>query len=292
MVTGIGITRHAGEEEAGSRRGGRHEGKEPRSPRLHLLAGCRNLLAPAPLPSEEIVRLLGKKRVQGATAFWLSARCGPFYHDFLLEAEGDTRVAVFARSLTEDFGSRVEPLVVLPTLIAEATGALPPAHGMRGAPGVLLEILRSQPSLDLVLHAFALPASVDADGSWAGSAELLAPQARGRLDGLRASLAAEGQDPGRIRIRVTEASRKAPGFEALLRNALSCEIAKRLAPDLATAGLGVDFPQLETAIARILANWSAAGQPPAPSLGASELDRLSERVSMALPSFVQVFADA
>ncbi len=267
----------------------RTAGKQAPPPRLHLLAGCRALLAPLPLRGEQIALLLGDEKLRSATAFWLSPRCGRFYHDFLLEADEDPRVAVFAQTLRENFGDRFEPLIVLPDLIGETASAVPLA---RSPLDVLLEIRRRQPDMGLVLHALTLPAGTDADASWVKSGELLASQTLGRLDGLRATLAAAGHDPVRIEIRTTEVSPAVPGFEHVLRNAVASQIALRLEPQLAMEGLAADIPRLETAIAQILAGWSVAGLKPARSLGTPEFEALSGRVSAALSSYAQAGADA
>jgi hypothetical protein len=259
--------------------------------RLHVLAGCRALLIPSALRATQVPDLLDEPTIQVATAFWLSPRCGRFYHDFLLEAEHDARISVFAQSLRENFGSRFEPLVVLPDLIVETTGAIPPERGSRGTLGVLLELCKAQPG-GIVLHALVLPDGVDADGSWAGPNELLASQARGRLDGLRATLAASGLDPDSIEIRVTTVARTAPAFMQLFRNALSCQIAMRLRSGLAKEGLGADVPRLEVAIAQLLSGWGEAGIMPADALGADSLASLTDRVSANLFARARVNADA
>jgi hypothetical protein len=253
--------------------------------RLHILAGCRALLAPAALPGEQVAGLLGDG-IRIATANWLSQRCGQVTHDFLLDTEEtgqkDARVRVFAQSLKENFGHRFEPLIILPDLVSEVSGGVPPEHGRRGALELLLEICRLRPAARFVLHALVLPKSVDADGSWAAAGELLLAQARGRLDGLRATLAGQGLDPERIEIRVTEAPRDTPEFGQLLRNAVSCQVARQLRPGFARSGLGTDEPRLEGHIAQILTDWSQAGIPLAGTLGAGELDDLSGRISTAL----------
>jgi hypothetical protein len=259
--------------------------------RLHVLAGCRALLIPDALRGMQIPILLDEPKIRIATAFWLSPRCGQFYHDFLLEAENDNRVAVFARSLREDFGNRFEPLVVLPELITETTAAIPPEHGRRGTLDVLLELCKERAE-GIMLHALVLPRGVDADGSWAGPDELLAPQARGRLDGLRATLAASGLQPERIETRVAVLPRAAPGFAQVFRNAISRQIAKRIRPRLGREGLDAEIPRLEAAIARILAGWNEAGIVPANALGADALDVLSERVSAKLFAHARSAADA
>jgi hypothetical protein len=260
--------------------------------RLHFLAGCRALLIPDPLRGIQIPILLDEPKIQIATAFWLSPRCGRFYHDFLLEAEDDNRIAVFAQSLKENFGSRFEPLVVLPDLIAEATNAIPPELGSRGTLDLLLELCKEPPAGGIVLHALALPKGVDADGSWAGPDELLAPQARGRLDGLRATLAASGLPPDKIETRVTVVPRMAPVFAQLFRNALSRQIARRLRPRFAGEGLEANGSRLEAAVAQILAGWNDAGIMPAAALGSEALDALSKRVSGRLFAHARADADA
>lgn len=262
--------------------------------RLHILAGCRALLDPAALPGEQVEGLLGD-RIRTATACWISQQCGQFTHDFLLDTDEsgeDARVRVFAHSLKENFGRRFEPLIILPGLISEASGGVLPEHGRRGVLELLLEICRLRPASGLVLHALVLPKGVDADGSWAAPGEMLAAQARGRLDGLRATLTGQGLDPDRIEIRVTEAPRDTPEFGPLLRNAVACQVALQLRPGFARAGLGTDMPRLEARIAQILADWSGMGVPLAGALGAGQLDDLSGRVSAALLANVQASAHA
>jgi hypothetical protein len=259
--------------------------------RLHVLAGCRALLIPNALRATQVLDLLGEPNLEIATAFWLSPRCGRFYHDFLLEAENDDRISVFAQSLRENFGSRFEPLVVLPDLIAETTGAIPPEHGSRGTLDVLLELCKAPPAV-IVLHALVLPEGLDTDGSWAGPDELLAPQACGRLDGLRATLAAFGLNPDRIEIRVTTVPCTAPAFMQLFRNALSRQIATRVRVGLAKEGLGADVTRLEATIAQMLLGWGEAGIVPADALGADTLIALSERVSANLFANTRAVVDA
>lgn len=259
--------------------------------RLHFLAGCRALLVPNALRATQTASLLGEPHIQIATAFWLSSRCGRFYHDFLLEAEDDERVGVFSQSLRENFGSRFEPLIVLPDLIEETTGAILPEHGSRGTLDVLLELCKGSP-IDIVLHALALPRGVDADGSWAGPNELLAFQVRGRLDGLRATLAASGLDLDRIDIRVTEVCRTDPAFLQVFQNALARQIAGRIRSQLAGEGFGVIAAPLEAAIAQMLAGWGRAGIVPADAIGAATLDALSDRVLANLFVYARADADA
>lgn len=246
--------------------------------RLHLLAGAHSVLTPAALYSEQILALLNNEKIQAATAFWISARCGRFYHDFLFEAEDDQRVAIFAQSLRDNFGHRFEPLIILPDLISETTAALPLRDESRGAFEVVLDICRHQSEPHLVLHALVLPESVDADGSWAGSSEIIAPQVRGRLDGLRAALLAAGQDQSSIEVCITEAKRGTEGFAKLFRNAVACQIAKKLEPRLTDGGLEVHMPRLEIAIEQRLALWDTDGILPARSLGAVDLERLADRI--------------
>ena len=101
---------------------------------LHVLAGCHALLRPAFLDGTQSAGLIGE-RVRAATAFWLSSRCGRYYHDFLRDSPQDLRVKVFATSLMENFGSRFEPLVVLPEFLEETANgpAAGPAASGNGA---------------------------------------------------------------------------------------------------------------------------------------------------------------
>jgi hypothetical protein len=261
--------------------------------RLHVLAGSRDLLRPESLPGISCADLLGPG-IRVATAFWLSRRCGNYYHDFLVEDLADRRVEAFALSLRDNFGRRFEPLVILPELLMEPAMPIPvrPAPlragevARLGSLDVMREVWRHDPADGLVLHALALPAAVDADGSWARAAELLAPEVDGRLDGLRAAFAAAGIDPDLIETRVTEAPLSSPDFDVLLRNAVAGRIARRAREQLAPDGLGTDPDLLEVAMVRVLRNWSRSGilpaRAPLHALGAGDLDRLAGRVTERL----------
>lgn len=273
--------------------------------RLHVLAGSLNLLRPDLVPAERSAEIIGPG-IRVATAFWLSQRCGKFYHDFLLEdgteEPGDRRLETFALSLRDNFGQRCAPLMVMPDLLGEA--AISPAaespapaddiddsardHSCHRALGTLLAIWQMASAERLVLHALALPGQVDADGSWAG--EMLKPRMHARLDALRAALGARGIDNGLVETRVTEIRPEMPEFDRILRNALANRIVPKVRDRLAGAGLGSEFTHLRSAIVGILQGWEHSGilpfRDPVPALGQAALDRLSERIGE------QLFANA
>ena len=247
--------------------------------RLHVLAGCRDLLRPTPLSGEALAELLGPN-LGIATAYWLSPRCGQFYHDFLFDQPEDTRVAVFAAALCDNFGNRAAPLVILPELLAAADGpgvataeATGPAR--RGMIEVVSEIWHRIPAEALVLHAVALPEGTgNGDGDWA--ARLLPGPAGRRLATLRDRLAAAGVRP--IEPRLLVADPAGPLFGAFLRNALSWAVAARVRGRLDAEELAVDRGRFAAAAARLLAEWDQLGIAPAGVLGAAGLDRLVGRV--------------
>lgn len=255
--------------------------------RLHILAGCRDLLRPCLLPGEQVAGLIGPA-IRPATAFWLSSRCGRFYHDFLLDEAGDRRIEIFAASLRDSFGTRFEPLLVLPELFAAATGATSRENGTetgtrRRALDMLLELWSHHPAEEIRLHALVLPEGIDADGSWAAAGELLAPRALSRLDGLRISLAASGLDPDRMKTRAIEVRRDQPEFEILLRNAIACQLTPRVQARLAEEGLAAaDLADLQLAVLRVLEGWRRSGIAFAPALGTGDLDRLAGHVMKRL----------
>lgn len=269
--------------------------------RIHVLAGASGLLLPDPLPARDLPALIGPSLdppLRIATAFWLSPRCGRFTHDFLLasEAREDGRLAVFARSLADNFGRRFEPLIVLPELMDEAarpgvssgassgassasgSGSGPAARRSQAAIAAIGAIWRALEGADLALHALALPGGIDAGDGWAARDGLVASRLSGRLDGIRAHLAATGCDPARIEIAVTEIRPGGTGFAALLRNGIANQVLVRAAPRLAGLGLDTEAPALPRAVARVLADWQAAGIVPALPLGAAGLEALADRV--------------
>ena len=245
--------------------------------RLHVLAGCRDLLRPETLPKEELAALFGP-RLRIATAFWLSPRCGPYYHDFLLEPVEDRRVEVFARALRDNFGDRFEPLITLPDLLGGASAAAPEAP--QAARAMLLELWRHQPAEAMVLHAVALPDGLDGGDGWVRESGLLAPATRDRLERLRAAFA-EGGVPA-VASAVTEVGPDQPGFAVLLRNAVAQQVALRIGPRLVEEGLHAEPAMLQAPAARVLAGWHRTGITPARPIDRQSLDRLSGRILQTL----------
>ncbi len=245
---------------------------------LHVLAGCGALLRPEPVPAAQIETLIDP-RTHTVTAFWFARDYGPGYHDFLLEPVRDTRIAVFAQSLRENFGTRAAPLLLLPDLL----DARPPKVPRRAPRAVLREIWSHRPAAGLVLHAITLPEGIDGGDGWAREAGLLATTAQDRLTALRAAFAEEADAAAdAISVAVIEPRPEDPGFAALLCNAVAHQVVAQAAPHLAEAGLTADPAALAAAAARLLAAWQADGLNPARPLGSDALARLVARILQAL----------
>jgi hypothetical protein len=244
---------------------------------LHVLAGPRDLLCPEPLPLDMLAALIGP-RVRPATAFWLLPEHG--YHDFLLEDAGDRRVEVFAHALAENFGTRFEPLVVLPGLLSADIDA-EAVHDALRARAVLGALWHHRPAAQMVLHAFALPEDVDDGDGWAAAQAVLAPRLEARLATLRDGFSdAAGLES--VSVSVTEPEPGSPAFAGLLRNAVAALVATRAGARLADAGLAPYDRRLRPALARLLADWHRAGLEPARPLGTAALDRIAERLTETL----------
>jgi hypothetical protein len=249
---------------------------------LHVIAGAHDLLHPAAIDGAELAGLVGPE-ARIATAFWLSKECGKHDHDFLRE-DADGRIAVFARSLRDGFGTRFSPVIVLPDLLDEVAGAPAGQPDRLGSLAVLHEILRLCPSCRVTLHAIALPAGTVAaqDGAATGLERLLPSWTGGRLDGLRAAVVAAGHAAEDIGANLIEAGPAVPLSDMLLRNALARRITRRIAVRLAEHHLHAERAALQTAAVRVLKRWDQAGILPMTPIGNADLDRLAGRIAAVL----------
>lgn len=240
--------------------------------RLHVLAGSGALLRPEPVPAGPLAALTGP-RTRPVTAYWFSRHCAPGLYDFLLEPVRDGRIQVLAHALRENFGTRAEPLLVMPGLL----DARPPAAPMRAPRAVLREIWSHRPAAELALRALALPEGIDGGDGWAGDAGLLAEAVHHRLDALRAEIGETAGDAS-ISVGVIEPRPEDPGFATVLRNAVAHQVTAQAAPHLAEAGLAAGPAALRTAVAGLLAAWEADGLHPVRPLGSDAMARLCARV--------------
>ena len=243
--------------------------------RIHVLAGCRDLLQPEILPPEMAADLIGPG-VMLAQAGWIFPECGDRYHDFLQEKPGDRRVAVMAEALKDGFGTRFEPLLVLADLLDEMQhdSQRPPAttvEDRRTQYEVLAEILASGHVRQLQLHGIALPAKADPDGSWAVPAGIVPGTVRDRIERLRSAVTADTELDA-VETRVVEVIPDFPVFNTTYNNALSSQFARRLQPRLIEHGWTLDTEALASAIIGILLDWNSKGMFAGLPLCASHFD--------------------
>jgi hypothetical protein len=248
--------------------------------RLHVLAGCRELLQPAFLAPEMPAGLIGP-HVRVATAFWVSPKCGNNYHTFLQDEPGDCRTRTMALALKDGFATRFEPLLVLADLLNEVKSdeqrALPATVADRRSQlTVLSEILACGHVRQLQLYGLALPAKADPDGSWAVPAGIVPGTIRDRIEKLRVTAVDMGPDA--VGTRVIEATSDLPVFSTLYNNSLCNQLVLRLAPRLREQGWTCDPEILAAAIFRILAYWNREGIFLTLPLRADHLDAMTELV--------------
>ncbi|MGH8167430.1 MAG: hypothetical protein ACREQ1_09330 [Woeseiaceae bacterium] len=244
--------------------------------RLHVLAGCRELLLPEFLDPELATGLIGPQ-VRLATAFWLDPQCGIHYHGFLQIDPGDCRTKVMASALKDEFGTRFEPLLILPDLFNEIDpeGGYVPAADRRSQLTVLSEICSHGQLRQLRLYGLALPVRADPDGSWASASRLLTPAVRERVERLGAAVSVEtGHDW--IETEVIEVTPDLPAFATVYRNGISGQIARQIMPRLREEGWNADIETLAATIAAILAGREKNGISPALPLGANHFNTMTE----------------
>jgi len=230
--------------------------------RIHVLAGCRDLLKPEILAPEVVADLIGPN-VRVANAYWISPRCGDRYHAFLQDEPGDRRIAVMAQALKDGFETRFEPMLILADLLDEGK-----PDNERGSPGgppdgrsqreVLSEILDTGHVRRLQLHGLALPSKADPDGSWAVPAGIDQSSVRERIERLRA-VVADHLETDAVTTRVLEVNPDHSVFGSFYNNALCNQFARRLEPRMLEHGWAPDFEALAGAISSILSDWNGKG---------------------------------
>ena len=246
--------------------------------RLHILAGCRELLRPEILEPELAASLIGPQ-VRIATAFWLSPKCGQRYHGFLQDEPGDRRTKVMASALRDEFGDRFEPLLVLPDLLDEfeskrSTSSLKSAT-TRSQQTVLSEILTYGNVGQVRLYGLALPAEAGSEDSWENPGGLVTDKVRQRIGRLCTNIVAQtGAED--VDTEVIEASPDSSVFETLYRNAICNQIALRLTSRLHEQGWNSDVETLAAAISDTFSNWQKKGVVPHSPMHGKKLDAMTE----------------
>ena len=244
--------------------------------RLHVLAGCRELLLPDSLEAELAASLVGPK-IRLATAFWLSPKCGRHYHLFLQDSPGDRRTHVLALTLGEDFGKRFEPLLVLPDLLneVESRSSVTSSRGanVRSRMTVLSEVTGYGTVKQIRLHALAFPAEMDSSGIAAGGS--VTEEVRDRLSKLCiewiSQTGAENVDTN-----VIEVTPESPAYKRILHNAVSSQVATRLASRLNKQYWMADAESLAIAVSHLLSDWQKKGVVPVSTINGKQIDALTE----------------
>ena len=230
---------------------------------LHVLAGCRDLLRPDPAPGEELAALIGP-RLRTATAFWLSPHCGQSSITTSCSSRrGTARIDVFARALRDNFGTPLEPLMVLPDLLVRPR----PVRRRGGrARAAAQELWRHRPAEAWSCMPSRCPTTSTAATAGLGGRGLLRrPRPRGGSTTLRAACA-DGGCPGRRHRRDSRSDPTGAGFAVLLRNALAQQVAA--APRSASprgGAAGRSRPCCRGPVARVLAALACAPGSPRPA---------------------------
>jgi hypothetical protein len=248
---------------------------------LHVLAGCHELLRPAILTPEEAASLIGP-HVKTATASWLSPRYGSHYHTFLQDEPGDFRTKVMAAALRDEFGTRFEPLLLLPDLLDEidlTKRATSPSEdtNRRSQATTLLEIWSYGHFDRLRIYSLAVPVKADPDGCWAVTTGIATGPVRDRMENLRNTIATSIATDA-IETRTLEATPDLSVFATLYNNSLGNHFALQLAPRLRQHGLTSDLETMPNAIVSILVDWSKKGISPSLSLRSRELDAMATAI--------------
>lgn len=244
--------------------------------RVHVLAGCCELLEPQVLDAEAAQNLIGPS-VRTASAAWLSPAPDSRYHSALQDGPGDCRTTTMALALNEEFGNRFEPLLVLSQLMDEAAGNARLPRGKRSQRAVLSEIRTRGRLRELKLYGLALPDEADPESSWAAPAGIVASAVRDRIEKLRKASMKEAPSEV-VETMVIEVTPGLPAFSVLYGNAVCNQIAARLLPRLRSHGWSSDATVLPRAVAGILRDWSKKGIAPGLPLRAEDLDDMTNLV--------------
>lgn len=255
--------------------------------RLHVLAGCRDLLYPDILSPEAVADLISPG-VMAARAYWLSPNAGDRYHTFLQDNAGDRRVSVLAEALYDGFGTRNEPLLVLADLLDESRHYDEPdspevAEGRRTQRAVVAEILEAGHVQELCIYGVALPSKSDPDDAWAVPAGLVPGIVRERIESLREGLGGDF-DADAIVTRVIETTPDIPLFNKLLNNGVSNQLARHLQPRLREHGWETDLPALAQAVSDVLTTLNSRGLYAAVPLRPAHFAEMAELVLKRLLS--------
>jgi hypothetical protein len=240
--------------------------------RIHVIVGCREFLRPNLLNLESAEGLIPQE-VRVARACWLSQGSGDQYHDFLQDEPGDTRTAVMAQALLEGFGSRFEPLLVLPELLDE--NAVPADQDRRSQRTVLAELLDSGHFDRLVLYGLALSSRLDPDRCWAAPAAIDTPSVAKNIDHMRAEFA-ERMAPDSVATQIIELECELPCYTELANNALCNRFAHALELQMLDDGWSSDSVVLKQAILRILDDWNSRGMYVRLPLKQEDFDRFTD----------------
>jgi hypothetical protein len=224
--------------------------------------------------------------VQTATTAWLSPDRGSDYHAVLQDEPGDRRTEIMALALRDGFGSRFEPLLILPDLLNEVE-----ARGERSVPAVaatrrsqltvLSEIWTHGHLSQLRLYGLALPASADPEGSWAVPTGIVTSALHDRIERLRTFIVADA-GPDAVETEVVEATPDLPVFGTLYDNSVCNQIVLRLVRRLREQGWSSDVEILSRTIGTILATWNKRGISPILPLRADDLDAMTRVVHAKL----------
>jgi hypothetical protein len=249
--------------------------------RLHVLAGCRDLLEPKALAPEEVASLVGPG-VRAVPGTWIEPGAGERYHDFLQEKPGDRRVAVMAEAIKDAFGSRFQPLLILADLFDEVQqdfqrSPSPSGEDRRTQFAVLEEIIACGHIRQLQLHGVALPSKADPDGAWALPAAIVPGKVRDRIERLRGAVTAEAHLE-MVETHVIEVTPDKPLFGALYNNAISNQLVRKLEPRLVERGWTLDREALAATIVSILSKWNERGILAGLPLSSGNFDNMSNLV--------------
>lgn len=228
---------------------------------LHIVTGEPALLGPARLPAVLVADALAPG-IQAAAADWLAPDRAEYGHNFLLEGQGDRRVAVMARTLHTDFGWHVEPCLLLSSLMED--------HRSAEAAAMLVELNEALGQLGrscrFVLWALSLPNRPSPQPDL----EVVATGLRGL--GIQADLA-----PEPVPMIRPEQNRVLTGRMQL--NLLTQAVAREVVVAADELGLRASDPsQLTRLCEPWLAAWQSHGLVPADPLDADHLRRLAQTI--------------
>lgn len=203
---------------------------------LHIVAGPPDLLRPHNVSAREIASMIGED-VQRVPLFWLQRDGGRHTHDILLENNNDNRIRVFLRSLSEDFGGAISPLIVLSTLFGEYG-----ADNLKVNPFNLIGQAVREVGIDNI-HVYFISISNIVSDERVQEAKLY----------FRRHIDVE-VDAG-----VIECTPRQSIYDIFQRNMMANRIARVLSDCLSLEGISADFPRLSKAVSAQLDIWARNG---------------------------------